>query len=268
MALITLISATGAPGVTTAAIGATMRWPRPAVLLEADLAKASGVLPGYLRGQVDHSKGLTVLAVEHQRGVITPEAAWSQIIELAPDRHLIPGFANVIAGHNAPPAFWSRLAEVMISLDAGGVDVIVDAGRLQFDDPRTPLFQLADQLAIVTRPTLPDIAAASGRLPELATMLAAAGHSVHAGLVLVDAEQENYDNREVSAVLHLPVISRLAWDPRAAAVLSQGTAPNKRTNNSALTRDLGALPGALVQAVQLRKNRLGEQPVSSTGERA
>jgi len=36
MALIALASATGAPGVSTTALGLALNWPRPVVLVEAD----------------------------------------------------------------------------------------------------------------------------------------------------------------------------------------------------------------------------------------
>jgi len=58
MAVLALTSAKGAPGVSTAALAMTLLWPRPALLLEADPTGGSSVLAGYLRGTVDHSRGL------------------------------------------------------------------------------------------------------------------------------------------------------------------------------------------------------------------
>ena len=63
MAVISLMSFSGAPGVTTSALACLFSWPRPAILLEADTSRPSAVLPGLLEGQVDHSRGLSGLSV-------------------------------------------------------------------------------------------------------------------------------------------------------------------------------------------------------------
>ncbi len=49
--IITLVSASGAPGVTTTAIGLAVRWPRPVVLVEADPKGGSGIWPATSGGR-------------------------------------------------------------------------------------------------------------------------------------------------------------------------------------------------------------------------
>lgn len=52
MALVTLVSAAGSPGVTTTGLGLALCWPRPVVLVEADPAGSSALAAGYFRGRL------------------------------------------------------------------------------------------------------------------------------------------------------------------------------------------------------------------------
>jgi cellulose biosynthesis protein BcsQ len=61
MSVIALCSASGAPGVTTTAVGLALLWPRPVLLVEADPAGGS-VLAGWFRGQREYTQGLLDLA--------------------------------------------------------------------------------------------------------------------------------------------------------------------------------------------------------------
>ena len=53
MALFTLVSASGAPGVTTTALALAGGWPRPVTLVEADPRGGSSILAGFFKGTVD-----------------------------------------------------------------------------------------------------------------------------------------------------------------------------------------------------------------------
>jgi hypothetical protein len=72
MALIVLTSSRGAPGVTTIALALALLWPRPSVLLEADVSGSSSVAAGCLRGTLGPQRGLINLAVAHRAGTLTP----------------------------------------------------------------------------------------------------------------------------------------------------------------------------------------------------
>ena len=50
MSSIVLTSASGAPGVTTSALGLALAWPRASVLVDADRAATPTVMAGYLHG--------------------------------------------------------------------------------------------------------------------------------------------------------------------------------------------------------------------------
>src|SRR5690349_21501210 len=63
MAVIALTSASGSPGVTTTAVGLSLLWPRPVLLVEADPTGGSGILAGYFRGSHEYDAGLVELAL-------------------------------------------------------------------------------------------------------------------------------------------------------------------------------------------------------------
>lgn len=260
MAVVYLTSVAGSPGVTTASVGLALSWPRPVMLVEADISKPSGILPGYLRGQMDHSRGLTPLSVQHQRGQLTPRAVWEQSVQLGEDRFLVPGFSNIVAAAGAGASFWNTLGSTLSAIAAQGADVLIDGGRFGIRDDRTALMQLADMVALVAHPVMPDIATVRARRRDLSETLAHVGHDDWLGLLLVDALDEAFRDGEVSKAVQLPVLGRLANDPRTAAVFSVGAEPTPKTKKSALSRDLTLLPNVLKQAIRERRNKLGAIP--------
>ena len=70
MALITLTSASGSPGVTTTAVGLALCWPRPVLLVEADPTGGSAIAAGYLRGGTAPTDSLIDLAFAHRDGTL------------------------------------------------------------------------------------------------------------------------------------------------------------------------------------------------------
>lgn len=68
MALVVLASASGAPGVTTTALGLAMRWPRPVVLVDADPVGGSPVLAGLFQGAVAHPDAMVQLVLAQREG--------------------------------------------------------------------------------------------------------------------------------------------------------------------------------------------------------
>ena len=207
MAVLALTSAKGAPGVSTAALAMTLLWPRPALLVEADPA-GSSVLAGYLRGTVDHSRGLLGLAMAHRHGELR-EALWTQTVALtssAPGvekRWLLPGISDAAQGASTA-GLWGPLAALLASLADNGVDVLIDAGRAGAAQPPTPLLRQADLVLLVLGSSLPAVAAARARLSLLAEELAlpSEADSTQSRLrLLLVGEGRPYDAREIAASL-------------------------------------------------------------------
>jgi hypothetical protein len=180
MAVLALISAKGAPGVTTAALAMTLLWPRAALLAECDPAAGSSVLAGYLRGTVEHSRGLLPLALA-QRHDELEQALWSQTVPLTdmtasgtdaaghggPDRRwLLPGLSDAAQAPSAA-ALWGPLGSLLASLERADIDVLVDAGRLGAAHAPTALLRQADLVLLVLGTSLPAVAAARARLAVL-----------------------------------------------------------------------------------------------------
>jgi hypothetical protein len=245
MSIVYLTSTSGAPGVSTLAAALTLNWPRPALLLEADTAKTSHILAGYLRGQYGHTQSLTEAAVANLRGGLTGEVLFSQTISLGEGRYVIPGFNDLGGARGATSAFWANLLRAMGELPltavAPDLDIIVDAGRFAPGDPRTPIIAQADSVVIVSGNTLPDIAALYASSPAFASTLEASGHREFLGLTITTTpiKGQGYSAQEISSKTGLPFVGSLPWDPATAAHYSHGAAATGR--RSPYNKALGEL---------------------------
>ena len=274
MAVVALTSAKGAPGVSTAALAMTLLWPRPALLLEADPAGGSSTLAGYLRGTVDHSRGLLGLAMAHRHNELE-QALWSQIVRLAgdpvpdkaspADRWLLPALSDA-AQAPSTTSLWGPLGSLLASLERAGIDVLIDAGRLGAAYAPTPLLRQADLVLLVLGTSLPAVAAVRARLSVLGEQLAVTPKTAvpvsGLGLLLV-GEGRPYTAREISGSLGLPVIASLSWDPASAEVLAAGAAPGRRFESSPLVRSIRGAISASQELIVRRRDRL--VPTGSAG---
>ena len=243
MALITLASACGAPGVTTTALGLALAWPRPVVLVEADPSGGSAILAGYCRGEVAHDRGLVNLAMAHRGGEDLSDALPGVLMRLPGSGvDLLAGLRSHAQAASAA-VLWEPLAVALSALDRAGTDVIVDAGRLGLTGGPLPLLRAADVALLVTRTTLPALAGARSWAKSLGEELTTAGAST-VGLLLV-GEGHPYTAREITGVLGLPVLASVAWDPVSAETFHLGSAPGRRFEQAALARSLRAAVSAI-----------------------
>lgn len=272
MAVLALTSAKGAPGVSTAALAMTLLWPRAALLAECDPAGGSSVLAGYLRGTVDHSRGLLPLALA-QRHDSLEQGLWPQTVPLtgdphaasvaagAGDRWLLPGLSDA-AQAPSTAALWGPLGSLLASLERAGTDVIVDAGRLGTAHAPTAILRQADLVLLVMSTNLPAVAAAKARLNLLREDLSVTGtagrldgHLSNLGLLLV-GEGRPYSAKEISTACGVPVVASLAWDPASAEVLAAGATPGRRFDSSPLVRSTRAAISASSELIRQRRDRL------------
>jgi hypothetical protein len=271
MAVLALTSAKGAPGVSTAALAMTLLWPRAALLAECDPAGGSSVLAGYLRGTVDHSRGLLPLALA-QRHQSLEQSLWPQTVPLtgdphapstaagAGDRWLLPGLSDAAQARSAE-ALWAPLGSLLASLERAGTDVIVDAGRLGTAHAPTPLLRQADLVLLVMGTSLPAVAAVKARLNLLREDLSVTGTAGHLdgplsnlGLLLV-GEGRPYSAKEIAGACGVPVVACLAWDPASAEVLAAGATPGRRFDSSPLVGSARAAISASSQLIAQRRDR-------------
>lgn len=266
MAVIALVSAKGAPGVTTTALGLTLSWPRPVLLIEADVRGGSSVLAGWLRATVPHDRSLVDAAIAHHDGRLAEELP-NYTISLPPDepespRRLLPAIPR--ANQRAPlTPMWAPLARLAAQLGADtGTDVIIDGGQLWIDQGPDALLNGADALLLVTRADLPAVTAAWAATGPLKAQLAAAGGGADClALLLIGGRSHGpatstYSVREIRDALGTPVLGRVAHDPAAAAVLHRG-ASIRRFERSDLMRSLKPVADA---ATHLAAHRTSLRP--------
>ena len=155
MALIVLTSANGSPGVTSAALGLAMAWPRPSILVDADPTGSRAIPAGYFRGgQLPWEGSIVDLALAHRQGSLVEELP--RLLMRIPNTH--SQLLNGPVRHNqarALDSLWEPLAGAFKSLERNGQDVIVDAGRLGLEGSPYKLLAAADLALLVTRSTVP-----------------------------------------------------------------------------------------------------------------
>ena len=254
MALITLTSASGSPGVTTTAVGLALCWPRPVLLVEADPTGGSAIAAGYLRGDAAPSDSLIDLAFAHRDGALLE--AIPSVSTTIPDTTvtLIPG-TRAHGQARSLTSLWEPLTEALRALDALGQDVIVDAGRLGLVGSPEPLIHGADLTLLTVRCDLVALSGARSWAQTLRNEFEEQGAPGALGLLVV-GEGRPYSTREVSAVLSLPVTAALAWDEPAAAVFARGESPPRRFQGSALLRSLRSVATAIQGRVAANRDPL------------
>lgn len=222
MALVTFASASGSPGVTTTCVGLALSWPRPVVLVEADPTGGSSILAGFFGG-TRQAGGLVDLVLAQRSGLLA-----DTLPRLLVD--VYGSQASVLLGSRSHEhaagltQVWEPLLAVLRDIAASGQDVIVDAGRLGLTGWPQPLVSGSDVTVLVTRSSLPVLAAARSWAASLADEVLP-GHAVQ---MLVVGPGQPYAASEVARVLRLPVAGTLPWDPARAAVFSTG-APKPAT---------------------------------------
>lgn len=273
MATITLASASGSPGVTTAALGLACNWPRPVLLVEADPTGGSGILAGYFQGKVQPSTGLIDLAVAQRQGLLAESLP--QVARTWP-----PSSVSLLSGVRSHEqarsliSLWDPLAEVLHDLRRNGQDVIVDAGRLGLDGWPAPLVLGADLTLLVSRNTLPALAGARSWANTLRENFEAVGRANRFGVLLVDeagrwpktpaskgggfgvARIRPYGERQVTATLQVPVLASLPWAPDGADHYSHGARPPRKWRSSALMRAYEAAGEAIRGRIDATENSI------------
>ncbi|MGV1004353.1 MAG: hypothetical protein ACOYEV_06190 [Candidatus Nanopelagicales bacterium] len=230
MAVISLISAKGAPGVTTTAVALAHNWPgaadREAVLFDAE-PLGGGTGAGILRGAVPPGSGVLPLASDRTRSPLEAVAAASVNLDAAGRSRLIPGVPDASRA-GALPIAWDRLRAAELP---AGTDILVDAGRC---DPRQPLpswVAEADLVLVLSHLALPAVRATEllvGAWPGDGTSLR----------LLAVTPTGPYSASETAAALQVALLGQLSYDPRSAAIYSTGASPQRGHHRGGYARDI------------------------------
>lgn len=251
MATIVLTSASGAPGVTTTALGLALTWSRDVLLADCDRDPSQAVQAGYLRGMDHGGRGLAALARLHRENRALAPDLWRHTVPLAlgdEQRRFLPGFSQP-ATVRLFDSVWPELAEAFAALDGQGVDVIVDAGRVGRDGLPLPLLAQANAVCFLTRTSLRALAATRLYLPLVAEQLERLPAAKALGLVLVDPNKP-YAGGEIAAQFGVPCWAEVELNAKLAAVLSDGVPEPRRFAESSLMGQYRAMGLSLRERIR------------------
>ncbi|MQA02153.1 MAG: hypothetical protein GEV07_05310 [Streptosporangiales bacterium] len=245
MAVFAMVSAKGSPGVTTTALVLAMTWPRPAVVAECDPA-GGDVLAGYLGGSVTSARGLLGTAATSRAGSTADINKELVALDREGTRLVLPGVTDP-GQARALSTRWTALANVFAGLRLGdaATDVVADCGRLEAAGTPVPVLRRADMVVLVVRSTLRSVRAAQGWATRLRDDLAAHGAGGGRLYVLLVGDGQPYRHDDVVAHLGLPSLGVVAWDPKTAAVFSDGARRGRGFTRSPLARTAAAVGGRL-----------------------
>lgn len=247
MALYLLTSASGSPGVSTAAAGLAYNWPRPVLLLDADPTGTSALLAGRFQGKLEPGLGLIDLAVAAAEDRL--DEAFAAAITKLPDSDVrfLAGIRSHEQAHSLA-SLWPQLLGVLHRLDEAGHDVIVDAGRLGLVGSPSLLIDRADLVVLVTRNSLVSLAGTRSWAASMRSRFAEHGSSARLGMMLVqDAPRrvQAYGDGQVARALQLPVLASLPYDKEGAEVYSHGARAPKNFETFGVVKAYAASAEAL-----------------------
>lgn len=237
MSIISLLSAKGSPGVTTATVALALAWResnpgRSAIAVDSDPI-GGDTAAGVLRGALANTAGLMSIAVARSADAMGAVAAAA--VDLRSDRaaRLLPGVPDE-ARSGALDLAWEALGSAAPALDAARTDLIVDAGRVSRAALQAPWLAGSDLAVLLVRPTLPAVTAAH----RFAVAWPLAAVPLH--LVVVDAPSP-YRPDTVAEAVGIPLLGSVAFDPVHARVHSEGATPGRGFVRSAYARSLRQL---------------------------
>jgi len=228
-----LVSAGGAPGVTTAAIALALNWPAPAIVAECD-PSGGDILAGLLAGHVPAGRGLMEHAIEAHRGEAGAASLGRHLVPLDEDltTMVLPGLTDPRQAAGLASA-WPAVA---VTLKAQAADVIADCGRLDAGQGQPlPILSAARVVALVLRPTLRQVWSARPRIELISQLLAGT-----AQLTLLLTGPGTHSAGEVAHALGIPVAAVLPADSRTANLLSDGLGGQRQLASGPLMRSAAA----------------------------
>ncbi|MCW2758237.1 MAG: hypothetical protein JWO46_1983 [Nocardioidaceae bacterium] len=219
MAVISLMSAKGAPGTTTVSLLLATLWPAPTILLDADpLGGDVGLRLQRSDGRaMDPDRGLMSLLPAARRGLdpVTVAQHTQEAVGGQPVLVGLPGPAQATA--IAP--LWPTLADVFTKVP--NADMFVDVGQVQARSDHLPLVELSDMLLVVYRPTAWSALHTRRRIEALGEMLRE--RDIQVGIVgVASAEQENDRVTAAAAIRNglswVRDYGGIAFDPKAVVM--------------------------------------------------
>jgi MinD-like ATPase involved in chromosome partitioning or flagellar assembly len=249
VALVVVASDKGSPGVTTTAVTLAAVWPRRALLAELD--PSGGDVALRLRGPrgapLSPEVGLISLAVGVRRGS-RPEQVFEHVQRLDGGLEVVVGLSTGEQGSGLV-GLWGPVGELLDQ--APGVDVIADCGRLYPGSPAVDVLASAAAVVLVTRPTIDAVAHLRARATAVLRELdRRPGRPALLSVVVVTGPRDDTSPKQIEQVLRqaglpVPVLGRIALDPKGAGLLSGEWVG--RLDKSLLVRSTREVAGQLAQ---------------------
>lgn len=241
MVLVALVSAKGAPGVTTVTVALAGVHPGPAVVADVDPAGGDLVwrYPAPDGQPLDTGRGLLSLAAVIRHGQA----------DLHPHLQKIVGGLPVLAGVTAPEQVtglgpvWPQIARALGTF--GGADVFADCGRVSVGSPALPVVLAANAVVFVARAETDQLAHLRERARALAEQTGAGTVRPPIGVAVVAPEKAHRqvisDVQRLFDATGLPgkVLGAIAEDGRGARLI--GGAGNGSAGRTSLVRSVRAL---------------------------
>lgn len=173
-------------------------------------------------------------------------------------RLLIPGFAHP-RQTGAMADLWPEVADGFRTLSAAGYLVICDLGRATQGNFPMPVLRAADAVIVVVRNTLasvmrsrPGIEALGGQLE-----MSARKDALMIGVVEEIPGGLGYTSEVIGHAFDIAATT-IAWEPAAAAVLSDGASgPRRRSTSSRLLGSYRSVTATALQRIERRRRQLG-----------
>lgn len=222
---VVLASATGAPGVSTTALGLALSCENNGVLyVEADPVGGSPLHSGYFKssreGALHRGRRSLINLVEPARHGKIGESFSAQSLNI-PETNVwaVPGLRTASQADSMATT-WGPLGAHLRTIDKRGATVVVDVGRIGHRSGPHDLMVQSDLILVVTRTSPTALGSLKGVLDQLRAQLRAVRSPAAIGLVVID--DKYYGASEIEKVLGIDIAFTLPDSPKHAKIFSEG----------------------------------------------
>jgi MinD-like ATPase involved in chromosome partitioning or flagellar assembly len=188
MALISIMSAKGAPGATTTSMLLANLWPAPSILVDADPLGGDVALklPGE-HGPLDLDQGLMSMLPSARRG-LEPQTVVAHAQTALGGQQVLAGLPGPEQAVAAAP-LWPALAQAFARVP--GIDVFADIGQVSSRSTHLAMVESSSALLCVYRPTAWSAIHTRRRLESLEDQLR--DRQIRVGIACVASPSESHD---------------------------------------------------------------------------